>query len=346
LFLSIRHCRYPLGIRALAATVTLFLCAVARADEGSDLEKAYGAYVAHRYDDAEARLRRLLDGKDALKDADSVADARMYLGAVLIAEGRKEEADRVFEQLLLDKPDYQPDPLRVALPALDAVVDAHTRLRDALRTILADRVRREQEEQKRIEGEKTRAEAALRQLETLASQEVIVERHSRWEALLPFGVGQFQNGDRALGWTFLVTESLLAAGSAVGIGLGLYNESQAYDAFTNGQGTAPGYQARASDSVVVGDVLGLSFAAVAALGVAQAELGFVPERVHVQPRKHAFGFAPSAPSPSPGPAPSPSTPSPSSTPAPTSLSTRAPMPPAGGVSLAVGPLGFALVGRF
>jgi hypothetical protein len=343
LFLSIRHCRCPLGIRGLAVTVTLLLCAVAHGDESSDLEKAYGAYVAHRYDDAEARLRRLLDGKDgALKDADSVADARMYLGAVLIAEGRKEEADRVFEQLLLDKPDYQPDPLRVALPALDAVVDAHTRLRDALRTIVADRVRHEQEERKRIEGEKTKEEAALRQLETLASQEVIVERHSRWEALLPFGVGQFQNGDRALGWTFLVTESLLAAGSAVGLGLGLYNESQAYEAFTNGQGTAPGYQARASDSVVVGDVLGLSFAAVAALGIVQAELGFVPERVRVQPRKHAFGVAPSAPASSSSPGPSPSAPAPSSTPAPSSRTTL----PTSGVSFAIGPLGFALVGRF
>jgi hypothetical protein len=313
---------------------------MARGDESSDLEKAYGAYVAHQYDDAEARLRRLLDGSGgALKDADSMADARMYLGAVLVAEGRKEEADRVFEQLLLDKPDYQPDPLRVALPALDAVVDARARLRDALRTIQADRVRRELEERKRIEEAKSKAEAALRQLEALASQEVIVERHSRWEALLPFGVGQFQNGDRALGWTFLVTESLLAAGSAIGLGLSLYNESQAYDAFTSGQGTAQGYQARASDAVVVGDAMSLGFAAVAALGIVQAEIGFVPERVHVQPRKHRLGFAPSSETP----APAPSAPAPS--PAPSSGATSS-SGPRTGMSFAIGPLGITLVGRF
>jgi hypothetical protein len=317
---------------------------MARGDESSDLEKAYGAYVAHQYDDAEARFRRLLDGKGgALKDADSVADARMYLGAVLVAEGRKEEADRVFEQLLRDKPDYQPDPLRVALPALDAVADARTRLYDELRKIQAERVRRDLEERQRIEDGKIKAEAAMRELEALASQEVIVERHSRWEALLPFGVGQFQNGDRALGWTFLVGESLLVAGSAIGLGLALYNESQAYDAFTNGQETASGYQARASDAVVVGDVLGLSFAAVAALGIVQAELGFVPERVHVQPRKHPYGLLP----PPSGPVPS----SPGSTssapmaPPPLTLSGASPSP-AAGVSFAVGPLGFALVGRF
>lgn len=335
------------GLRLAAAMVTLFLCAVARGDDSSDLEKAYGAYIAHRYDDAEARLRRLVDVKNGgLKDPDALADARMYLGAVLIAEGRKEEAGLVFEQLLRDKPDYTPDPLRVALPALDAVVDARARLRDELRTIQAQRVQREAEERKRIEEAKTKAEAALRQLEVLASQEVIVERHSRWEALLPFGVGQFQNGDRALGWTFFVTESLLAAGSAIGLGLSLYNESQAYDAFANGQGTVAGYQARASDAVVVGDVLGLSFVAVAALGIAQAEIGFVPERVYVRPRKHALGLAPAdLPTPT-SPAPSPSS-TPESAPPPKPSTNIGPSPTAGpGVSLSVGPLGFALVGRF
>jgi predicted negative regulator of RcsB-dependent stress response len=86
------------------AIALLFLGVVdARADALSDLEKAHSAYVAHKYADAEARLRDLLDAKSgALKDADSIADARMYLGAVLLAEGKKEEAADALEQLLLD----------------------------------------------------------------------------------------------------------------------------------------------------------------------------------------------------------------------------------------------------
>jgi hypothetical protein len=262
-----------------------------RADGLSDLEKAYGAYVAHRYDDAEARLRLLLDAKQgSLKDADSVADARMYLGAVLLAEGKKEQAWAAFEQLLLDKPDYQPDPLRVALPALDAVIDARLRLRDKLGAIAAEKAHKAFEEKAKIEAEKQKAAARLAMLVALAAQEVVVERHSRWEALVPLGVGQFNNGHPALGWAFLTTESLLAVGSAVGLGVALYNQALAYQAFENGNGTVPGYatrayEGRAADAGRVGDVLALGFAVAALGGVVQAQLAFVPERVRINVRR-------------------------------------------------------------
>src|SRR5262249_55899672 len=101
--------------RVLAAIALVALLAApsreTRADTASDLEKAHSAYVAHEYSDAEKRLRALLEQQSERLDPDSLADARMYLGAVLLAEGRRNEADAVFEQLLLDKPDYQPDPL-------------------------------------------------------------------------------------------------------------------------------------------------------------------------------------------------------------------------------------------
>ena len=106
---------------------------LARADALSDLEKAHNAYVAHKYDDAEARLRALLDPHaGTLKDADNIADARMYLGATLLAQGKKADAEAVFEQLLRDKPDYQPDSLRVTLQAIDALIDVRSRMREEL----------------------------------------------------------------------------------------------------------------------------------------------------------------------------------------------------------------------
>ena len=37
------------------------------------------------------------------------------------------------------------------------------------------------------------------------------ERHSLVVALVPFGAGQFQNGERSKGWWFLGAESALAA---------------------------------------------------------------------------------------------------------------------------------------
>src|SRR5258707_10441936 len=121
----------------------VFAAQVAHGDSLGDLEKAYSAYAAHKYSEAETRLRALaqLDAKAAdIKDADNAADARMYLGAVLIAEGKKDEASAVFEKLLREKPDYEPDKLRVQLEAGDAFIDVKTRLRAELDRIQAGRV--------------------------------------------------------------------------------------------------------------------------------------------------------------------------------------------------------------
>ena len=257
----------------------------ARADALSDLEKAHGAYVAHKYDEAEARLRVLLDPKgpqgSALKDADSIADARMYLGAVLLAEGKQGEAQEVFERLLLDRPEYQPDSLRVSLQATDALVDARVRLRDKLATLQTEQVRQAQEEKARADADRQRAAQHLATLEELASEQVTRERHSRWEALVPFGVGQFQNGQDAAGALFLSAEVLLLLGSAGGAAVSLYDEGQVSAALHRNDGTAGQYNTRAQEAAWVGDILAAGFGAVAVAGIVHAELSFVPERVEI-----------------------------------------------------------------
>ncbi|HTQ42910.1 MAG TPA: hypothetical protein VMI75_09175, partial [Polyangiaceae bacterium] len=134
-----------------AALVGVTLAPVARADAATDLEKAHNAYVARQYDEAEMRLRALLDAKTGtLVDPDKVADARMYLAATLIAVKKTEEANGLLEQLLTDRPDYQPDPLRVSLEAIDALTDARTRIRDKLAALQAEKVRKAQEEKAKI----------------------------------------------------------------------------------------------------------------------------------------------------------------------------------------------------
>jgi hypothetical protein len=280
-------------VRAVAAATWLIVASClasagsdeARADAFSDLEKAHNAYVAHKYDDAESRLRALLDPRTGtLKDPDTVADARMYLGASLLAQGKKADAATVFEQLLRDKPDYQPDPLRVTLQATDALIDARSRLRDELSASMAEKVRQAQEEKARLESEKQKAALRLAMLEKLASEETVTERHSRWLALLPFGVGQFQNGQTGLGIGFLVVESLAVIGNVVSQVILLYNENQARNAVNTGNPTASGYHARAWDAYVAGDLFAAGFAAAAIAGIVHAQLTFVPERVEVRQR--------------------------------------------------------------
>ncbi|HXX66226.1 MAG TPA: hypothetical protein VEK07_03540 [Polyangiaceae bacterium] len=273
-------------VAAWAALIVSSSSGDARADPASDLEKAHSAYVAHKYDDAEKRLRALLDPQTGtLTDPDAVADARMYLGAVLVAEGKKDVAAEVFEQLLLERPDYQPDPLRVALQGIDALIDARTRLRDRLEAIQAEKVRKAQEERARIEASRQRAAERQALIEKLAAEEVVIERSSRWIALVPFGVGQFQNRQAALGWMFLSSESVFAVGSVVGAAAWLYNVGQEDASIARRNATTANlYEGRARSAFVVGDVFAAAFAFAAIAGIVHAELTFVPEFVETRSR--------------------------------------------------------------
>ncbi len=258
----------------------------ARADELSDLEKAYAAYAARKYVDAEARLRALLDPTTGtLKEPDRVADARMYLGTVLLAEGRRADALGVFQRLLLDKEDYQPDPLRIPLEALDALIDVRSQIREKVRAFQVEKARQEQDEQAKVEAERHRAAARIALLEKLAGEEIVTEQNSRWVAVLPFGIGQFQNHQDTLGWTFLVGETLLGAGSVISAGLTLYNETNARDALRNfDTAQAGGYNARAKGDLEADVAFFSGFVGVAIAGVIHAQATFVPERAQVRRR--------------------------------------------------------------
>ena len=259
----------------------------AHADPVGDLEKAYSAYAARKYGDAENRLRALLNPeKSELKDPDKLADARMYLGAVLVARGKKDEASAVFEQLLREKPDYDPDRLRIQLEAVDAFIDVQSRLRAELDKIQQEQAQRKQAERARAELERQRAPLRMAMLEKLATEERVVEHNSRWLALVPFGVGQFQNGQDGLGLAFLSSEALLAVGSVVGAAASIYYSGQFADAFKLNQGPrANSYWDAAYSAAIVGDVLAGAFLVTALVGAVHAELTFVPEIVHVRKRE-------------------------------------------------------------
>jgi hypothetical protein len=268
-----------------AGVATVLGASPARADGRTELEKAYSAYVGHKYDDAEARLRALLDpATGALKDPDVIADARMYLGAVLVAEGKKDDAGKVFEGLLLAKTDYEPDPLRVSTEAVDAFLDARARLHSRLVSLKAEQVRIEQGARDKAEADRQRAAARVAMLEKLASEEVIRHQNSRWMALLPFGVGQFQNGEGVLGGLLLATESTLVLGSGIGAGIALYDAGKANDANKRFDPTGQQYDTYAQQASTVGNVMVAGFALLAIAGVVQAQIAFVPERVEVRKR--------------------------------------------------------------
>jgi hypothetical protein len=284
--------RLDVRLRCVWLTAAVFVLVVAtrpaRADALGDLEKGYSAYAAHKYSEAEARLRALalLDANASdVKDPDIAADARMFLGSVLIAEGKKDEASAVFEKLLKDKPDYEPDRLRVPLEAVDTFIDVKTRLRGELERLQAEKVQREQADKAKAEAMKQKAAQHLAMLEKLASEEILVHQNSRWKALLPFGVGQFQNGQTDLGWVFLSGESLLVLASWVGASVYVYEMSQVNDALLKKDNpAAQAYRANAYNAYLGADLFAGGFLLAAIVGAIHAELTFVPQRVVVRKR--------------------------------------------------------------
>jgi hypothetical protein len=134
----------------------------------------------------------------------------------------------------------------------------------------------------------------MRELEKLASKELLIQKNSRAFAAIPFGVGQFQNRQPALGYTLLVSEALLGGLSvgAVVVQSKLATESASVirrgDAVQEDNIRAWGVVKTASF---------WAFAALAVGGVAHAQLEFVPEFREERPRK-----LPPALSPKPTPA--------------------------------------------
>jgi tetratricopeptide (TPR) repeat protein len=194
-----------------AAFFSLFFAlvpAVAKAGDIEDFETARSAYEARDYERAVIYFEALVGGDvPRLASLALVAEARKYLGAAYLFVGRRDAARQQFERLLREEPDYILDPLRFPIDVQE--------LFDSVRERLTLE-RQQAQERAALEERATRAEERARALVDFAEEEVtIAVPNSRWLALFPFGVGQFENGDDGLGWAFLLSEAVLA-GTAIG----------------------------------------------------------------------------------------------------------------------------------
>jgi hypothetical protein len=144
------------------------------------------------------------------------------------------------------------------------------------------RLAQEQELQKARElaAEKERQaeleRARIARIEEMAKQETLIYRNRRWVAAVPFGVGQFQNGDTGLGALFLGTEALLLGTTLIAISSELSLHSQA-DGGRGVAGAAEVFTSQIGTARRVGLWAGASFLLVAAVGIAEAQINFVEE---------------------------------------------------------------------
>jgi hypothetical protein len=168
-----------------------------------------------------------------------------------------------------------PDSLVFPQPVVEHFLKVRDSLVNEIRAAEQARIRQAQaearERQQRLAEDRDRMHA----LEQLAQLETIVQRNSRAKAFIPFGFGQFQNREYGFGYTLLVSEAALASLSLGSIIVQSRLATQAYE--LQRTGTVKDYQQTQTAWGTARTLSFWGFAALAAGGILQAQLEFVPE---------------------------------------------------------------------
>ncbi len=148
-------------------------------------------------------LHPLLYPEVLLDSEGEVVQAHRMLGVSYLFSGQSEEAKREFHKLLELRPDYRFDPLLDPQQVVDAFNAVVKEEETEIVSIEARRKRRDLEIAARLQREA--------RLHPPTTTIVRYERHSYLLNFVPFGAGQFQNGQRRKGWLFFGVETALAA---------------------------------------------------------------------------------------------------------------------------------------
>jgi hypothetical protein len=168
---------------------------------------------------------------------------------------------------------------------IDAFIDTKAKNRDRLNAAAAEVARQNAAKKAHDEAERKRQAEWVEKLKAQAGEERVTDQHSRWIALVPFGAGQFQNGQKALGWVFLGSEVALVTATAIMVPIFRDERASAYDEANHQRiFQANQYFDRASAVQTADLILAATFAGTALLGILHAQLTYVPDVVLVKPR--------------------------------------------------------------
>jgi hypothetical protein len=241
-------------------------------------DRSRTAFGRAEYGRAIDMLHPLLYPEVLLDSEGEVVQAHRMLGVSYLFENRPDEARREFRKLLELRPDYRFDPLLDPQRVVDFFNGVVKEEEAAIATMEARRRQREQELLLRRQREQ--------RLHTAAPIVMVYERRSFAINFIPFGAGQFQNGDRRKGWMFLGVESALAAISvgAFAANFALYGVAPQLPCMnTNLGGECPAAlidhsgEERSQTLLRVQLVSGGLFFAVAAWGIVDAIRHFQPD---------------------------------------------------------------------
>ena len=246
-----------------------------RLSDASELERIVSLYSGGKYEECTREVAKLLDpqSKDRLVSPSVIEEARLYHATCLVMSGRDKEAILPLRAALTQNPTMgTPDSLTFPPPLISLFLQVRKEFADAIK---AEEEKRLREVARIAEAAKAKEEAERRRiarLEKLAGTELVVRQNSRFVASLPFGVGQYQNGSSTLGTVFLISEALLLGTSMAAVGIANYQ----YTLLQPGAyGNDIERNVRTARTVAIIGFYG--FAAVAAGGIAEAHINFVPQ---------------------------------------------------------------------
>ena len=217
---------------------------------GDELRRAINEYHYGNYESAIEQLRGLLYPM-RLNTDDQFIEARKYLSLSYYLTDQLDNVGEEFAKLLYINPDYELDPFAVPPPIIETFEAIRKQLKSELDII------RERNEEK----ERNQKSQGL----TLRTVERTVVEQSQVATLLPFGAGQFQNGDARLGTVFLLTELAL-----LGVNIGSYLYSLTLDNYS-------GPQRETLERITLAQYASLAlFGVTWSIGVFQARLNFIP----------------------------------------------------------------------
>ena len=256
---------------AVGATVSL-----ARADDRAEIDKARSAFQRKEYADVERRLGHFADASTTgLRDQAVLPEAYFLLASALFRLGRPDTAWGLLDAIAAKRPDVEPDALLFPPEVVDGFADAKGRIRERVAEQQVERERLQREAVEARARDKKKLEERIAKLEAFAKTETLVEQHGRALAFAPFGLGQFQNGDKGLGWVLLTGQSLALLTCAITVVVYDRALDDAY-ATRDQPGVSRQYLARASTTQTLNVISAITGLVLAAGGVVEAQVNFVP----------------------------------------------------------------------
>ncbi len=281
-----------IGLAAWLGIAVGTLSGLARADEAVEFELGKNRFDAGQYEEALQRFSIMLDaamppcektakksGKCRLTDKGLIERARALAAASLIALSRKSEADPHIESIYRENPAFTPNPALFPPEVIDRFTEVRARIADEL----AAKARKEADIalQKRLAEQRADDEEKrwLLSIERLAGEERVTKKNSRLIALVPFGAGQFQNGQNTLGWIFAATQAVTGMTSVVSGGLVSYY-SGVDPKLVNEEGQPvdlPALGQKIQIATAINRIAFGTWAALTVAGIIQAQVAYVPQ---------------------------------------------------------------------